>query len=132
MTAVFLETSALLRALFGEEGGSEVSDRLVRADRIVASRLLKVETERAIHRRALDDADFEKHVAAMEHEARELWARMDLVELSREICDAAGRIAPRLRLRALDALHLATFRRVQEVDPAIEMMTFDERLRAAL
>ena len=33
------------------------------------------------------------------------------------------------RLRTLDAIHLATYYRVKELDPMIEMLTFDERIR---
>ncbi len=132
MSAVFLETSALGRALFGEKGGAEVNEALRRANRIVASRLLKVEIERAIMRQVIDDADFEKQLSKIEAEAGKLWARVNFIEITRDICERAGKMAPRSRLRTLDAIHLATFRLVQKADPAVELLTFDERLREAL
>ncbi len=128
MSTVFLETSALGRVLFGEEGGESVNDRLRQASRIVASRLLRIEIERALLRHALDDPDFEKQVPKLERELRDLWARVTFIELTRGICDDAGRIAPRARLRTLDAIHLATYRRLLHADPAIEMLTHDSRL----
>jgi hypothetical protein len=33
-------------------------------------------------------------------------------------------------LRTLDAIHLATFQRLREVDPSLEILTSDERLLA--
>jgi len=131
MSAVFLETSALGRALFGEDGGPQISERLEQADSIVASRLLKVEAERAVLRHALDDPGFDSQVSEVDHELRDLWVRVNFIEITREVCAEAGRIAPSVRLRALDAIHLATFRLVQRIDPTIEMLTFDERLLEA-
>lgn len=51
--------------------------------------------------------------------------------MTRAICEDAGRLAPRVRLRAVDAIHVATFRRVLRVDPTVTLLTFDERIREA-
>ena len=50
MTAVYLETSALLRMLFQEAHGHEVRERLRVSDDVVASRLVQVEAQRALIR----------------------------------------------------------------------------------
>lgn len=128
MTAIFLETSALLRMLFDEEGGDLVSERLQNAERTVASRLIRVEAERVLIRLSLDRPRNQAHVLELERELRRLWPKMDFIEVTREICDLAGRIAPRSRLRSLDAIHLATYFRVKELDPDIELLTFDQRI----
>lgn len=128
MTAIFLETSALLRMLFGEEGGSMVLERLRNTDRVVASRLIRVEAERVLIRLSLDRPRNHSQVLALERELKHLWPRLDFIEVTREICDLAGRIAPRSRLRSLDAIHLATYFRVKELDPGIELLTFDQRI----
>lgn len=128
MTAIFLETSALLRMLFDEEGGDLVSERLQNAERTVASRLIRVEAERVLIRLSLDRPRNQAHVLELERELRRLWPKMDFIEVTREICDLAGRIAPRSRLRSLDAIHLATYFRVKELDPDIELLTFDQRM----
>lgn len=132
MTPIFLETSALLRMLFDEEGGDLVTERLQNAERTVASRLIRVEAERVLIRLSLDRARNHSHVLELERELRRLWPKMDFIEVTREICDLAGRIAPRSRLRSLDAIHLATYFRVKELDPDIELVTFDERIRREL
>lgn len=128
MSALFVETSALLSVIFREPNAQSVLDRLERADRLVASRLIRIEAERALLRLALDHPKAERHVPAMRRELNLFWPKVDFVEISREICDLAGRIAPMSRLRTLDALHLATFHRVREFAPSLELLSFDQHL----
>lgn len=129
MTAVFLETSALLRMLFGEEGGDLVVKRLQEADRAIASRLIRVEAERALVRLSLDRPRSHRQLLELERELKRFWPKIDFIEVSRDICDLAGRLAPRSRLRSLDAIHLATYFRAKEFDPTIECLTFDDRIK---
>lgn len=129
MSAVFLETSALLRMLFQEEGSDIVVKRLSASERVICSRLIRVEAERALIRLSLNYSRSHKLMAKLQHELRLFWPKVDFIEITREICDRAGRIAPGSRLRTLDAIHLATYYRVKELDPMIEMLTFDDRIR---
>jgi predicted nucleic acid-binding protein len=129
MSAVFLETSALLRMLFQEDGGDIIVKRLRASERVICSRLIRVETERALIRLSLNYSKSHKLIAKLQHELRLFWPKVDFIEITREICDRAGRIAPGSRLRTLDAIHLATYYRVKELDPMIELLTFDERIR---
>ena len=114
--------------LFDEQGGDETRLALQKAERIFASRLLRVETERAVLRATLDDSSLEKHAASFDKALRELWARTDFFEMTATVCELAGRISPRARLRSLEAIHLATFRQAQAIAPEIAMLTFDKRL----
>lgn len=126
--AVFIETSAYLRLLFNEEGATEIGAQLAKADSIVASRLLRIEAERAVLRAGLDHPPFAKSLPAIQHEMRAAWACFTFLEITREICDLAGQIAPGSRLRSLDAIHLATYRILKAVHPELKMLAFDERL----
>ncbi len=114
--------------LFDEPGADEVRLALTTPERIFASRLLRIEAERAVLRATLDDARLERHAASFDRVLRELWTRIDFFEMTKEICDLAGRIVPRARLRSLDAIHMATFRHTQILVPEITMLTFDKRL----
>ena len=58
-------------------------------------------------------------------------ARCELWELTRAVCDLAGRVAPGMPLRALDALHLATFLLARGRIQGLELVTVGERLRQA-
>jgi predicted nucleic acid-binding protein len=80
-------------------------------------------------RLSLNYSKSHKLIAKLQHKLRLFWPKVDFIEITREICDRAGRIAPGSRLRTLDAIHLATYYRVKELDPMIEMLTFDERIR---
>jgi predicted nucleic acid-binding protein len=129
---VFLETSALLRLLLGEPGGDEVRRKLASAGRILASRLLRVESERALLRAVIEEPTLQASLPSLGRELRAVWPNVDMLEMTREICESAGRIAPGSRLRTLDAIHLATFNRVKEIAPEATMLTFDQRLLEAL
>jgi predicted nucleic acid-binding protein len=59
-------------------------------------------------------------------------SHLDVMEMTREICEAAGRVAPRSRLRSLDAIHLATFQRLRLLAPDAILLSFDERLLSAI
>lgn len=126
--AVFVETSAYLRLLFKEKGANEMRAQLAKADRVVASRLLRIEAERAVLRAGLDHPPFARSLPAIQHEMKAAWAGFTFLEITREICDLAGQIAPGSMLRSLDAIHLATYRKLKTIDPELTMLTVDERL----
>jgi len=128
MTAVYLETSALLRMLFQEAHGHEVRERLRVSEDVVASRLVQVEAQRALVRVQLDHPEIEDVIPDLQRELDTFWPKVNFFEMTREICDLAGRIAPRSRLRTLDAIHLATFHRARRLHGDVEMLTYDERL----
>ncbi len=128
MTAVYLETSALLQMLFQDAHGAEVRDRLRASDDVVASRLVQVEARRALIRVRLDRPEVENLIPDLQRDLDALWPKMSFFEITREICDLAGRIAPGSRLRTLDAIHLATFHRLRRLHGDADMLTYDERL----
>jgi hypothetical protein len=132
MKVLYLETSALLRIVFNEQGAGETERALRNAGHIVSSRLLRVEAERALLRTRLDQPEIEKKFPEMDIELAGIWARVVFIEMTRDICDLAGRIAPTTRLRSLDAIHLATFHTLRRMEPSAEMLSFDARLLAAL
>ena len=73
---------------------------------------------RAVARRAAEAAD----------QAVELLARFELVELDRELVEAAANVGP-APLRTLDAIHLASALRVG--DSLAALITYDARLADA-
>jgi uncharacterized protein len=115
VSAVYVDTSALGRVLLGEPEASAIERRLEAFDRRAASRLLGIELRRLASRRG--------RVTAGEH----LLRRIAFVPLTDEVLRDAATIDPHT-VATLDAIHLATARRLA-VDGEIDaIMTFDTRL----
>lgn len=130
MKALFLDTSAVLKVVFNEPGAEDVVARMRAAPRLIASRLVRLEAERAVHRLVQRQPAAEQARPLLEHALRELWPQVNMWDISEDICALAGRIAPQSHLRSLDAIHLATWQRARSQHGDLEFLTFDERLKA--
>lgn len=106
---VYLDTSAVLRAVLESGTTPEIGARLRAATALVTSRLALVESTRAIARLRALGAATEAQLADASRSLESIWSRCDVWELDRGVCDLAQVIAPATSLRTLDALHLATF-----------------------
>jgi len=129
---IYLESSALLRLILNQGGAADVARRISGASKIVASRLVRIESERALLRIALDHPERRSDLPSFQARLAEVCAQMEFLEMTREICDLAGRIAPGRFLRTLDAIHIATFEMLRRLDPSAEILSYDDRILAAL
>lgn len=120
MTArlAYLDTSAYVKLPLEEDGYEHLRTELARWDGYVSSMLLGVEAVRACARYGSDRA----------REARAWLYGVSLLPLDDAVLDAATSLLPP-KLRALDALHLATALSVREELGVF--FTFDERLGQA-
>jgi predicted nucleic acid-binding protein len=107
-------------------------ERRIRSARVlVSSRLSLVESCRALIRlRALGVAG-EDRLADAERDIAAIWARCELWEINRRVCQMACEVAHHRALRALDAIHLATFVLARRELQGLELLTVDERLQAS-
>jgi predicted nucleic acid-binding protein len=130
-TALYLDTSAVLRALL--EGGTspEVEKRIKQATLLVTSRLSLVEAARAVHRVRTQGLVSEQALADATRELDALWARCDVWGLTTQVCELAERVAPTRSLRTLDALHLSTYLLARRHIEGLELLTTDRRLAEA-
>lgn len=110
---IYLDTSAAVKALLGEEHSDAVRELLDTEERFVSSRLFALEIASVTRRRNAD----------REASAR-LLGRIDLVTLDDAVVDQA--VAAGSGLRTLDALHLATAVQLEDVIDA--MLSFDREL----
>ena len=121
----YVDASAVLRLLFAEPGASVP---LTDGDRVVSSRLVEVETVRAVDRlRLLGQLD-DRETAAKRKELADLVAMLDLAPVDDAVIDRAkGSFA--VNLRALDALHVATAEILasEATGEPLEFWTHDER-----
>jgi predicted nucleic acid-binding protein len=100
----FIDTSVLLRVLFGEPGRLEEWEQIEEA---YASRLLAVEVRRAIDRYRLLGQIDDEDVARLHEEARRALRSIDILTMTEPILRRAEQAAPTV-VGTLDAIHLAT------------------------
>lgn len=128
MTALYVETSALLTWLLGQSGADEVRQKIDAADTVVTSALTFVEVERALVRaeqeRLLRGADAQRLRGLMER-TRAPWLAMGVSE---EVLARAGRPFPVEPVRTLDAIHLATALAFTRAFPDLRLLVLDRRV----
>jgi len=130
-TALYLDTSAVLRAVLESGTTPELERDIKNASVLLTSRLSRVEAARALLRlRALALAS-EEALADAAHELDALWSRCDLWELTPAVCELASEVSPTKPLRTLDALHLSTYVVARRRIPGLELRTTDTRLSDA-
>jgi len=129
--ALYLDTSAVLRAVLEAGTSPEVERQIGRARVLVTSRLALVESARALTRLRLQSTCPEAHLSDAEREVARVWARCDLWELTPMVCELACHVGEGTPLRALDALHLATFVLARRRIEGLQMLTADRRLQEA-
>ncbi|MGH7562887.1 MAG: type II toxin-antitoxin system VapC family toxin [Gemmatimonadota bacterium] len=130
--ALYVDTSAVLRAALEADVSPEIETRLNESERLLTSRLSPLESARAFLRlRRLGELS-EAVVADAESAVRSVWTRCEILELNEVVCDLAELVAPGSLLRALDALHLASFVVARRHIEDLELLTVDQRLLAAV
>lgn len=129
--SLYLDTSAVLCAVLESGTTPEIETRLRVAPALLTSRLSLVESARALARLRATSAATEVQLADASRSLDEIWSRCEIWELDRTVCDLAQAIVPGTSLRTLDALHLATFQIARSRIEGLELLTADERLRAA-
>jgi predicted nucleic acid-binding protein len=117
VATVYVDTSALGRALLDEPDRDAIAEALSRFDSRVSSQLLRVELRRLARRHGLDD------------DATALLANMTLLPLD-DTTLAAAETAPPAGVATLDAIHLVTALRLANDGALDALMTFDARLAA--
>jgi predicted nucleic acid-binding protein len=117
MGAVYVDTSALARILLDEPEATAVEQSLSRYERLVGSRLLRVELMRVALRTGLLDG------------VGELLAQIALIPCEEAILTASETVLPPT-IATLDAIHLATAVRLHEAGQLDALMTYDKQLAA--
>lgn len=101
MEALYLDTSAAVKLFQQEPESAALGHWLARRG---SALVLTSDLTRCELRRALEAAGAGQ---GAQREAEDWLADCALIRLTRDLCDRAGALAPRARLRSLDALHTA-------------------------
>lgn len=118
MTAVYLDSSAIVKLVVREPESDALRAYLRSRQPLVSSSLARTEVMRAL----LDSGD-----RACKN-GRRVLAGLDLIRIDNKVLDLAGRLLP-FELRSLDAIHLATAQRLG--DDRGRLCTYDVRMRDA-
>lgn len=126
---LYAESSAVLAWLFGESAQDRILAALSAARAVFTSRLTLVEC-----RRAIQVAEALGKISALDgNHCRQLLARAargwSILELTGAVCQRAGQRFPVEPVRALDALHLASLLELHAVEPRLQPLSLDQRLR---
>jgi predicted nucleic acid-binding protein len=116
---IYLDTSVALAQLLAED---RRPPEHLWTETLVSSRLLEYELWNRLHARKLATS----HAEA----ARLLLARLAFLELSRPVLSRATQPFP-VRVRTLDALHLASAVFLREAGQAVTIASYDRKLLAA-
>ena len=127
MSALYLETSAVLNWLLGQARANEVRESVDAAEAVVTSTLTFAETERALVRAESEEllraADGQR-LRGLLQRASAGWMKM---MISDEILARAGRPFPVEPVRTLDAIHLATALAFTKAFADLRLLSLDRR-----
>ncbi|MBI3075730.1 MAG: type II toxin-antitoxin system VapC family toxin [Deltaproteobacteria bacterium] len=129
---LYLDTSVLVKLYVHEEGSAFAREAVGRAQLVATSGIAYVEARAAFARRR-----YEGGIRPSEHRkiVRDLdaeWERYLVVEVTDALIREAAGLAETLRLRAYDAIHLASARAVQvQLAEAVVFASWDTALEKA-
>ena len=125
---IYLETSALLAALFGEPSEEKILSLLESTEAIATSTLTLLESRRAlIRRQAQGFISLRDRLQVMGLLAR-MSADWDILEISPEIQQRAGEAFPIEPVRSLDAIHLASALELFQLESDLKFLSLDQRV----
>ena len=116
---IYLDSSVALAHLLAEDRSPPVA---IWNEPLISSRLLEYEVWNRVHARGLTISHY--------HDARALIDRLALVEMDPHVLARALKPFP-VRVRTLDALHLASIEFLRSRRQAIELFSYDERMLEA-
>jgi predicted nucleic acid-binding protein len=128
MSVIYLETSALLHWILGQEHSEKVRSSIAAAKVTVTSTLTLTESNRALLRSEHDGSIRGGDVSRLRgllQRVQGAWMRMGVTE---DVLARAAGSFPREPVRTLDAIHLATALAFTEVFPDLSVLSFDERI----
>jgi len=128
VSAVYLETSAVLRWLFGEPDAPRIALRIQETAEPVCSVLTILETHRTLVRAERERPSRARQLRLLRRQLAEASADWNVLEITPDVRVRAGEPFPVEPVRTLDAIHLATALHFARAFPGLSVLTFDERI----
>ena len=105
---LYLDTSALVKLYVDEEGTATVQDLVTTAELVGTSTIAYVEARAALARRQREDCFSKTSLRRIVHDLDRDWDHYLLIDISDPLIRRASGLAETRRLRAYDAVHLAS------------------------
>ena len=128
---LYAESSAVLAWLLDEPTGRAVRERLAKTDIIIASDLTLIECDRVVIRAAVLGDLTEAEAADRRAHLTTAAAQWNVLRISEDVVARARQPFPGNPIRTLDAIHLASALVARSVAPGLEVLSLDDRIRAA-
>jgi predicted nucleic acid-binding protein len=125
----YLDVSALVKLVLAERGTDVVEDLWVHTVDVYVSLLGYTELRAAVAAAIRGDRVRASDAPALRARVEAIWDQVIGIDVDDGVLRTAGDLAERHRLRAADAIHLASAIRVRESDTVF--VAFDARLREA-
>ncbi len=128
MSALYIETSAILSWLFGEPDSHGVINEINKYETIISSVLSIIETGRALIRAETEgiiDIGEHQRLKGLFAEHLTSWAYLEINSSIRKRAAQAFPIEP---IRNLDAIHLSTALEFLQIYPDLVVLSFDRRI----
>ena len=127
---LYAESSAVLAWLLGEAAAGDVREALGSAERVVASDLTLIESDRVLIRAVVTEQVSQAVAAERRSLLANASARWVLLPLAPEVVDRSRRPFLREPVRTLDAIHLASALLARTGLPEIAVLSSDESVRS--
>ena len=128
---LYAESSAILAWLLEEEASPGVRKVLASAGTVLASDLTLLECDRVLIRAVTLGEITEAGAADRRAHLNAAAGHWHLLRMGAEIVERARRPFPGEPLRTLDAIHLASALHARSLLAGLEMLSLDQRIRAA-
>lgn len=129
MAVVYFDSSALVKLLMSESGSEVAAEVWDGCDAAVSNRLAYPEVRAALAAAERNQFITTRECDDAESAWEQYWGALQPIELSAAVAQSAGRLSRESRLRAADAVHLASALAMGLDD--IVVATWDQRLHAA-
>jgi len=129
MRTAYVESSAIAAWLLDQPGGWPAFEAIRDADAVISSALTLVECERTLRRSVAVQDMSSSRADLLRAEFRTVASAWNIVAIGPEVVARAREGYPDDRIRALDAIHLATALTARVSLEDVVVVTLDDRIR---
>lgn len=127
---LYVESSAILAWILEEPAGWRAFDEMRDEEHVITSELTLIECDRALHRYVVNGWLEASTAQGLRTELIEVSSAWDVTPIGPDVVDRARASFPDDRMRALDAIHLASAMAARANLGPIDLLTLDDRIRA--